>query len=206
MSNKLNKFMNNWNSALKKFLGQWSTKEKFEGAILSGSYAVGLQSKNSDVDIMIVLSDKTKWWQRGNLIVDGFLIEYIADPAFMWRKAFNDDYKSGKKVSAGMFAIGRILLDKNGLVAKLKQEAKAIIKKPLKRMGGRDIEMAKYHLWEGLEKLKVLADGGFVKYSLLYYLHLNKILNFYAGFTGISIPAVAKIHSFLNDNRFRKKI
>ncbi|MDP2861070.1 MAG: nucleotidyltransferase domain-containing protein, partial [bacterium] len=72
--------MNDWNSAVKKFLEHWANKKEFEGAVLSGSYAVETQSKNSDIDVMIVLSDKTKWWQRGNQVVDGFLIEYIADP------------------------------------------------------------------------------------------------------------------------------
>lgn len=125
--------MNNWNLAIKKFLEQWTIKKEFEGAILSGSYAVGNQSKNSDIDIMIVLSDKTEWWQRGNLVVDGFLIEYIADPASMWTKSFGDDFNSRKKVSAGMFAIGKILHDKNGVVSKLKDEAETVMKKPFKK-------------------------------------------------------------------------
>jgi len=197
--------MNNWNSAVRKFLEQWTNKKEFEGAVLSGSYAVGTQLKNSDIDIMIVLSDKTEWWQRGNLVVDGFLIEYIADPTFMWKKAFDDDYNSGKKVSVNMFAISKVLLDKNGVVAKLKEEAEAVMKKPFKKMETRDIEMAKYHLWNGLEKLKELFSSGFVKYAPLYYLHLSKIINFYASFVGLSIPAVAKIYKFLNDSEFRKK-
>lgn len=197
--------MNNWNFAIKKFLEQWTNKKEFEGAILSGSYAVGAQSKNSDIDIMIVLSDKTKWWQRGNLVVDGVLIEYIADPAPMWKKTFEDDYISGNKVSANMFAIGKILLDKNGVVAKLKEEAEAVMRKPFKKMETRDIEMAKYHLWDGIQKLKELFNSGFVKYAPLYYLHLSKIINFYASFAGLSVPAVAKVYKFLNDSEFRKK-
>lgn len=72
-------------------------------------------------------------------------------------------------------------------------------------MDSREIEIAKYHLWEGLNKLKGLFKGGFVKYSPLYYLHLSKIINFYASFTGVSVPAVAKIYNFLNDNNFREK-
>jgi len=197
--------MKNWNSAVDKFLDEWKSKKWFEGALLSGSYAAGTQSRNSDVDIMIVLSDKIKWQQRGNLVVDGFLLEYIANPASLWRKSFEDDFKSGKKVWVSMFAIGKVLFDKNGLVVKLKEEAEDIIKKTFRKMDTKEIEMAKFHLWDGLNKLESLSEEGFSKYSPLYYLHLSKIINFYASFVRISIPAVSKLYRFLNDPGFRNK-
>lgn len=197
--------MKNWNLAVNKFLEEWAIKNEFEGALLSGSYAVGDQSKSSDIDIIIVLSDKIKWWQRGNLTIDGYLIEYIADPVSLWEKSFEDDYNSGKKVSVSMFAIGKVLLDKNRVVAKLKEKAESIMEKPFRKMETREIEMAKYHLWDGINKLRNLFEGGFSRYSPLYYLHLSKIINFYASFMGISVPAVAKIYEFLNDAEFRDK-
>ena len=56
--------MKNWNFAINKFLEGWKGEEEFEGALLTGSFAVGSQSASSDIDIMIVLSDKTECWQR----------------------------------------------------------------------------------------------------------------------------------------------
>ena len=197
--------MKNWQITINKFLDQWKDKTEFEGAILSGSYAVGLQSVSSDIDIMIVLSEGTKWWQRGNQVVDGLMVEYIADPVSMWRKAFEDNYNSRNKVSISMFAVGKVLFDRNGTVSGLKKEAELFMKKPYKKMETREIEMAKYHLWDGIEKLRNLFEKGFVEYAPLYYLHLSKILNFYANFVRISVPAVAKTYRFLNDAEFKGK-
>lgn len=197
--------MNDWHTTIEKFLSDWEKREEFEGALLSGSYAIGTQTETSDIDIMIVLSDKTKFWQRGNINIDGFLIEYIADPASMWQKSFEDDFNSGKKVSVCMFAVGKILVDKNGSVSKLKEQAEAIMKRQFNRMDKREIEMAKYHLYDGLDKLQGLEKGGFIQYAPLYYLQLSKIVNFYAAFVGISVPATAKFYKFLNNSDFREK-
>ena len=196
--------MKDWAQVVEKFLGQWRDRKEFEGAILCGSYAVGCQKEGSDIDVMIVLSDKTRWWERGNVRIDGYLIEYIADPVFFWKKSFKDDYGLGKKMSVGMFAVGQVLVDKSGLVAKLKSEAEAMMKKPFKKMGRREIEMAKYHLCDGISKLESLSEEGFEKYASLYYLHLSKIINFYASFKRIHVSATAKIYRFLNDGEFRK--
>jgi predicted nucleotidyltransferase len=196
---------NNFDLAVEKFLDKWATLDEFNGAILSGSYAVGTQSNNSDVDIMIVLSDKTDWWQRGNLIVDDIMIEYIADPAAMWKKAFDDELKSGSRVSVSMFAIGKVLLDKSGEVAKLKAIAEQIMSKPLPKLEGRALEMAKYHLWDRLTKLQHIKQDGFVQYAPMYYLHLSNIIGAYAKFLGIPIPSTSKLYRFLVDSDFRTK-
>ena len=197
--------MQDWNGAVKKFLEQWSNRNDFEGAILSGSYAVGLQNKHSDIDIMIVLSDKIQTWRKGSLDIDGYLIEYIEDPAYFWEKAFKDDYHAGRKVAINMFAIGRILHDKNGIVKKLKDQAEILMQKPFKKMDNRTMEMAKYHIYWGVDELDSLEDEGFARYAPIYYLQLSNILNYYGNFTGISLPAPAKIYTFLNESEFRKK-
>lgn len=197
--------MNTWLKTIDKFLDEWKNKVEFEGAILSGSYAVHLQTDHSDIDLMIVLSGGTKFWQRGSIEIDGYLIEYIADPIYFWKKAFYDEYSSRRKVSINMFAIGEILHDKNGLVKKLKRQAESLMRKSFEKMSQRDIEMAKYHIRDDLLQLQDSVKGGFVKYAPLYYLQLSKILNSYASFLGLSLPAPAKLHQFLNDENFRQK-
>lgn len=197
--------MENWQIALEKFLKEWKDKKGFEGALLTGSYAVGAQSATSDIDVMIVLSDETKFWQRGNTNVDGFLIEYIADPTSMWQKSFEDDFNAGRKVSVCMFATGTVLFDKTGLVSELKTKSEEIMAKKFNKMDERAIEMAKYHLYDGLDKLRNLERNGFTQYAPLYYLQLSKIINFYAASIGISVPATAKLYKFINDSQFRDK-
>lgn len=193
-----------WKSAVDKFLEKWKNRNDFQGAILSGSYAVDYQTGKSDIDIMIVSSDKTKW-ERGNVVIDGFLIEYISDPTYFWEESFKSEFNSRRKVSINMFALGKILVDKNGEVTRLKRKAEELMKKPFKKMSQREIEMAKYYIYSGIDELRTLENDGFSRYAPVYYLHLSNILKYYANFKGISIPAPAKVYQFLNDKEFREK-
>ena len=104
-----------------------------------------------------------------------------------------------------MFAIGIVLFDKNGEAKKLKEEAERLVRTKLKGMNNNQIEMAKYHLWDGLSKLRNQADEKFFGYAPLYYLQLNKIISYYAKFSGVDMPATAKLYKHLNDDDFRKK-
>jgi len=61
--------MQNWQKALKKFISNWENKKFTQGAILTGSYAVGNQTTNSDIDVHIVLNNDVKWRERGNLMI-----------------------------------------------------------------------------------------------------------------------------------------
>jgi len=70
----------NWQLALEKFLKEWKEKDFVEGALLTGSYAIGMETKYSDVDVYIILSDSVEWRERGNKVIDGVLIEYFANP------------------------------------------------------------------------------------------------------------------------------
>ena len=71
--------MEKWELALKKFLKNWENKKEVVGAIVCGSYITGNPSNHSDIDIHLLLSSKTKWRERGNVIIDGILIEYFAN-------------------------------------------------------------------------------------------------------------------------------
>ncbi|WP_240924214.1 nucleotidyltransferase domain-containing protein [Thermococcus sp. 21S7] len=57
--------MGDWKQALEKFLDPWKEKDFVEAAILTGSYALGLQTQRSDVDVYIILSDDVDWREKG---------------------------------------------------------------------------------------------------------------------------------------------
>ncbi|WP_245610422.1 nucleotidyltransferase domain-containing protein [Thermococcus celericrescens] len=71
---------NNRQLALEIFLEEWREKDFVEAALLTGSYAISMETKYSDVDVYIILSDNVDWRERGNKIIDGILIEYFANP------------------------------------------------------------------------------------------------------------------------------
>lgn len=195
----------NYQKAIDSFLSEWKRRDEYEGALLTGSYATGTQSSNSDIDIMIVLANEISWWERGNKKVDGFLLEYIADPYYFWQESFQNEYSSNQRMSINMFAIGKILDDMSGLVKALQEEAVNLMNKPLNKMSDREIEMAKYHIHDGMEKLINMKESSPEHYAQQYFLQLSKIINFYAGYHGITLPATTKMHNFLNDGTYRDK-
>ena len=93
--------------ALEKFLSDWKDKDKIIGVLVCGSFVTGGASKHSDIDVQIILDNEVTWRERGNKIVDGFLIEYFANPLYRYEGYFEEDYSRNRTVTAHMFATGK---------------------------------------------------------------------------------------------------
>ena len=83
--------MENWEKALKKFLQRYENEDYYEGAIACGSYVSGNNNEFSDIDVHIVLKRGNEWRERGNLEIDGFLIEYFANPVNKYESYMEDE-------------------------------------------------------------------------------------------------------------------
>ncbi len=197
--------MKNWERALYKFIKDWQNRKEVLGAIVTGSYAVGNHTKFSDIDVHIVLSEKTKWRERGNKIVDGFLIEYFANPISQLKKYQEENYKNGNRIDARMFTIGKILFDKTGIVKKLQIEARKRMKKPFAKKDKTWMETKKYFLWDQLDNLHDLHSQHLPSFSFVYYTALLNIFETYAKFLRAEIPGPAKFYQVLTNDRFRQK-
>ncbi len=196
--------MEPWEKALYKFVVLWKKRAEVEGALVAGSYVWGCPTKYSDIDVHIVLSDKVDWRERGNKIVDGFLIEYFANPSSQIRSYMREDYGQSRKVDARMFSKGRVLFDKSGVLKKLRQKANEEMKRKLHKLRGMKLELAKYVLWDHLDNLRDLQGQKSPNFRLLYDLLLEKIISTYAKFLGAEIAAPAKLYAFFSDESFRK--
>ena len=98
--------MNNWENALNKFIDQYKDEDYFLGAILTGSYATGNNDENSDIDVFIVTKDSTTWRERGNKLIDGYLIEYFINPVRQVLKEFEKGFEA---MNSGK--CGKVILD-----------------------------------------------------------------------------------------------
>ena len=83
--------MKDWETALDKFLVSWKVRKEVTGVLVCGSFVTGKPAPHSDIDLHIVLSESVLWRERGNKIVDGFLIEYFANPPRQIREYFKED-------------------------------------------------------------------------------------------------------------------
>ena len=196
--------MKNWEKALATFIKQYRNKPFFEGALLCGSYCSGNQNEFSDIDVYILIADDQHWRERGNTSINGFLIEYFTNPIYKIREEFRQDLQSGRTTSAGMFAHGKILVDKNGLVQSLKNEALAVLKKPMPKYKTQDLALDFYVAWNSMDELKSLARE---KRSLgLVYNHLlENLVTLYSKGKRIPQLPITKIEKIFDDTEYRKR-
>ena len=194
--------MNKWELAIKEFLNAYKDEDYFLGAILTGSYATGNNDDNSDIDIYIVTSDDTKWRERGNKLVNGFLIEYFINPKSKILSYFESELKDYHLSTTMIFVNGKILYDKDGSVQELIEIAK-------NNFNFKDIEDSKYKMncyrvWDCFDELesKYRKDEDI---DFTYYIFLQQIIESY--FYNKQLPSIPlnKLEKILKDNNYRKK-
>jgi len=191
--------------AVDKFLEQWGHKKDIVGAIICGSYVTGNPTKHSDIDLQILLDKKVKWRERGNKIVDGFLIEYFANPLPQNLKYYENDFKKNRKTNIHMFITGRVIIDKNGDAEKLIKKANELNKKKFLKPAKAIIESDKYHLWDMQDNLEEVYDSDAEEFYFVYYDFLKTIFESYSKFLGFEIIFANKIKRFLVNEKDKKK-
>jgi len=197
--------MKNWENAVEKFIAPWKRKKYVEGIIMAGSYVMGTQTPQSDIDFHIVLADEIGWRERGNKRVDGIIMEYFANPVRQIYQYMKEDPKSYRRADARMYAGGRILFDRNGEVGKLKEFAKKELKKKFKRPGHLRVEIMKYGLWDRLDGLAdLLADNSPI-FPVQFSLILEKTVWHYAEYLMVKLPPITKLDKYFHSVDFRKK-
>lgn len=196
---------NSWEEAVELFLSDWKKRNEVIGALVCGSYITGNPSKHSDIDIHIVLSDKLSWRERGNKYINGFLIEYFANPPKQIKKYFEEDYKDNSHQSHIQFVTGRIVFDKNNEILKLKQLATKYLNKRFKQLNNTQLELKKYSLWDNLDNLEDNYEKNNPDFYYIYFNNLRQIYETYGKSLGVSISNVDKVYKLLMDKETMKK-
>lgn len=196
--------MSNWEIALEKFLDKYKNEDYFLGAILTGSYATGNYDDNSDIDVFIVTKDTTGWRERGNVLIDGYLIEYFINPIKKVLQEFDEGFKNNHIASTLIFVGSKILYDKDGTVEKLVKRAKEDFNKELNPISEFKWKMNCYNVWHSFYELnsKYLKNEDI---DFTYNIYLDDVIKSY--FLNKQIPTlpVHKIQKILTDEDFRKK-
>lgn len=196
---------NGYKKAIKDFLIFWQNKKNVRGAFLVGSYAAGLETSRSDIDICIILKDNVGHWRRGNTIVLGFLIEYALYSEPYFEMLQRQDLLEGKRLRTRMIATGHIIFDKDGSLKQFQKKARRLLARKMPRLNKEQVELRKYYLWDQLDNLKDLAEREVPGFEYAYFAALQEIIAFYAAFLRIEIPRPARIHRFITDEDFRSR-
>lgn len=194
-----------WEKVLEQFVSTWSKKKEVSAIIISGSYITGNPSKHSDLDVNIILKPDTKWRERGNVIIDGYLIEYFANPPSQIEEYFKKDHGTNRRITAHMYATGRTIIDKDGYAKKVRKQAKSYLRKSYKPMASFAKKTTKYLLWDSLDNLEEIFEAKTPDYDYAYYCHLDKLFNEYAVFVGYSETKPHKVYPFLTNKKTRAK-
>lgn len=182
--------MNAWEQAANKFIARWQSRPDVLAALVCGSYVTGDPSPRSDIDIHIILKDDVDWRERGNEVVDGFLIEYFANPPKQIRRYFEEDYEDHSTMSMVQFLTGRVWFDKVGITDTLKAEAGIWKDRRYKSIDPVLKELKKYHLWDALDNLRDCFEKGTPDFDFVYNNLLFQAFDSYCELLGVEkIPA-----------------
>jgi hypothetical protein len=194
-----------YRKVLNEFLVPFLKHPAAEGALLVGSYAVGLEDSFSDIDVCIIVSDSVQEWKRGNVMRSGFLIEYSIYPISYLRKLQDQDLVNRKRLRTRMLATGRVLFDKNGTIKTLQNEARKEILENLPPVADVDLEIRKYYLWDQLDNLYSLQKEKSPGFIYAYFIALQEVIEKYAAYLRLELPRPGRMHRFLTDAEFCKR-
>jgi predicted nucleotidyltransferase len=194
-----------WREALDKFLIPWKKNKEVSGIIVCGSYITGNPTKHSDIDIHIVLKKGCKWRERGNKIVDGFLMEYFANPLEQIKKYLESDFKKRRQMDAHMFHTGKTILDKGGDIKKIKEISKKYLNKRFEKITPYMYELGKYDLFDMSDNLREVYLRKNPDFNLVYFNFLKDVLSIYSEFLRYHQIREDNIYRFLTDKKDKKK-
>lgn len=196
--------MEHWEQVLNTFLEDYKKDDKFIGAILGGSYATGNYNESSDIDISIITSDNN-YKKRGNVIIDGVMIEYFINPISELRKYMEDDYNNRHRLStANLIGNGCIIFAKNNEIEELQKEALSYYDKEFPAPNETNIKCKKYACWDSYEELKEKVKSN-ESYNLNYFIVLQDLVDLYYYSNNIASVPISKLEQILRNKEYAKK-
>jgi predicted nucleotidyltransferase len=185
-----------WKLALNEFIQKYLKDDDVEAIMLVGSYAVENQNQYSDIDVYVILNDNAKYRERGNKLIDNYLIEYFVNPIHKVREYLEEDKRGHGGAMANMLLKGKIIFDRNNIVPVLREEALAA-----KDQIPEKDPMKYYACWHAFDEYLAAAYHN----ELQYYLCLKYLVDCYLANNGYCILPEQKIEKFFKDAEYRAK-
>lgn len=190
---------------LQYILFEWSTDKECLGILLCGSYAYGMQTEYSDIDLRIIYEDSSdKKGIAGAKKIKNTTISFREDTENTYYQIMHAGIYQNSKAEVRNFNIGKILYQQKNTLDYLKKEAKFLALKPFPHISMDRQKLLLYKIWYAFDKIELLDDDDRF-YKLNYYTSLNEILKYFVQLTRNDLTSEHKFSSFFSSEEFRKK-
>lgn len=180
------------------------SNQKILGVLLTGSYAKGLQHPGSDMDIIVVTSNESTTRTRGNIEIQGVLVEYYCNTYRQIMKYFEIDWLHNNPMIYMAIEEGMIVFERYRVLTKLKQQAEVYARQPFRKLDDSRVSFEKYVIEDTKNKMISLAKKQSPTFDLSYYTNLRSIYDFYAKYLQQPVLKNYMLEDYLADNnRFK---
>lgn len=194
--------MESWKSAALDFLKHIPFRDDIEAAFLTGSYAVGNSDIHSDIDLYIVLNDNIAWRERGNKRVNGFLIEYFANPAWKVVQLIDAAFDNVRLVEIKMILSGIIVASKNSAAEKLKEYCRQKDMNNFPAMNEGDLKMGLYRIWDNFDELTRAHSSKSADFMMQYHMFVFSTFEIYSRYIKCPVPGYHHLFRWLTDEMY----
>lgn len=190
--------------ALNKFIEYWKAKKNVIGILITGSYALDSENKNSDIDIRIIYNKNQEKTTKGLTTIDGYIFSYLGRNIETTKRRMSTDFLNRNKLEVGMFSIGKILYDKDNELKKIIKISKTYLATPFiqKKISKEEIYMRMYTLYTYKNFLES-SEKDSPYFSYIYYIFMKMAFSSYSSFLGQEIFIDTKIEKVLSDKQYR---
>lgn len=195
--------MNNWKKVLEKFISDYREKDYVIGAILCGSYATGNNTCRSDIDVHIITKD-INYKQRGNIIIDGIMIEYFMNPLSQSYKYLESDFKQRRLADANMYGNCIILFDKTGEIQRLKEDSLKYYDMEFDEPEESMMLINNYACWDLMDEINEKIDNN-EEYDFLFWMLFKELISNYYYKNKISTVPFTKIEKIYRNKDYKEK-
>jgi hypothetical protein len=192
-------------SILSEFIDRIKGRLKIDGLLLSGSYAHGVPTEHSDLDVRVVLrnSDLTK--ERGIVSIEQRDVSYFAMSFIQYSQVMNEQFRKNSKFEARIIATSKIFYQKEGsdLTKAIINKAKNIIETPFPEPE-LNTKIANLYALRNHYKKVIQLKLSSALFNYNYFVFLHHLLSVYSLFSKNEHILEDKLEAFFFSEAFRK--
>lgn len=191
--------------ALDKFLESWRNNNDVVGILLTGSHAIEMNHKTSDIDIRIFVIEGFKT-TKGLTEIDGFKISYLVRSHNIIENILKREFSRNSRFEATTISMGKIIFEKDGILSELQKlahhyQGSDFIERDIDDESLKSNIYLLYNYKSYLETLE--EDSPYFTYTYMLFMKIS--LNFYSHFLNFEIVSDLKTEKLFTNDLFRDK-